>query len=41
MPSRWVKVCPWYYTERNQPSRARAKRDAIRRDRDAVGPLHP
>jgi hypothetical protein len=22
MPSKWVKVRPWYYTERRQPTRA-------------------
>lgn len=29
MPSRWVKILPWYYTERNQPTRAAALREAL------------
>lgn len=33
LPSRWVKILPWYYTERKQPSRAAAKRAAIERDK--------
>lgn len=29
MPSRWVRVLPWYYTERRQPSRAAEFRRAL------------
>lgn len=27
--SRWVKIRPWYYTERRQPTRAAEKRAAL------------
>lgn len=31
-PSAWVKVRPWYYTERRQPSRAAELRAALKRE---------
>ena len=30
MPSRWVKLRPWYYTERRQPTRAVETAEALR-----------
>jgi hypothetical protein len=33
MPSRWVKILPWYYTERKEPSRAAEKAAAIKQSR--------
>lgn len=33
MPSPLVKVRPWYYTERNQPSRIVAKTQALDAER--------
>lgn len=29
MPSPWVKVCPWYYTGKKQPSRAAERAAAL------------
>lgn len=37
MPSRRVKILPWYYTERNAPSRARELSDALEQDIHASG----
>ena len=37
MPSKWVKVLPWYYTQRRTPSRAQETRDALRREKRAQG----
>lgn len=34
VPSRWVKILPWYYTERRQPSRAAEKTAAIKADKE-------
>lgn len=35
MASKWAKVCPWYYTERRQPSRAAEKAAALETERKA------
>lgn len=35
--SKWVKILPWYYTEKNEPSRAEYKRRAIEDDEAASG----
>lgn len=35
VPSKWVKVLPWYYTDRRVPSRQQELRDALR-DEDAA-----
>jgi len=32
VPSKWVKIVPWYYTKRRQPSRAAEKAAAIKRE---------
>jgi hypothetical protein len=32
MPSKWVRVLPWYYTARKRVGRHNAKRDAILSD---------
>lgn len=32
MPSRWVKILPWYYADRRQPTRAAEKAAAIKRE---------
>lgn len=37
MPSKWVKLVPWYYTERNAPSRQSVLRDAILQEDEAEG----
>lgn len=29
IPSRWVKILPWYYTERRQVSRAAEREKAL------------
>jgi hypothetical protein len=29
MPSKWVKLVPWYYTERNAPSRQSSLGEAL------------
>lgn len=37
MPSSRVKVLPWYYTDRNQPTRAQSDADALASDWAADG----
>lgn len=37
MPSKWVKLVPWYYTERNAPSRQSAFRTALAEEECAEG----
>jgi hypothetical protein len=37
MPSRWVKVLPWYYTERRQPTRAAEYQHALAREDPIIG----
>lgn len=37
MPSKWVKLVPWYYTERNAPSRHSALREAMEEESLAEG----
>lgn len=32
LPSMWVKVRPWYFTERREPSRREARRKHIERE---------
>lgn len=32
MPSRWVKLRPWCYTERDAPTRAAEREHAVERD---------
>ena len=36
VPSRRVKLLPWYYTDRKQPSRHVDERDALRADFAAI-----
>lgn len=38
MPSKWVKLVPWYYTERNAPSRQSTLRAALAEEELAEGP---
>lgn len=38
MPSKWVKLVPWYYTERNPPSRQSALRAALAQEECADDP---
>lgn len=35
MPSKWVKLLPWYYDERRQPTRAHELEEALRFEYDA------
>lgn len=37
MPAKWVKILPWYYTDRKVPSRAQSDAEAIASDWAAVG----
>lgn len=37
MPSKWVKLVPWYYTERNAPSRQSSLRSALAEEELAEG----
>jgi len=30
LPSRWVKILPWYYTEKDQPTRAEELKKALK-----------
>lgn len=32
IPSRRIKILPWYYTEKDQPTRAAELRDALREE---------
>jgi hypothetical protein len=40
-PSKWVKILPWYYSKRRQPSRAAEKTAAIKFERKANASAHP
>lgn len=39
--SKWVKVLPWYYTERRTPARQQELRDAVETDATATGQPTP